>query len=227
MCTNLSPLPCNHGLAAAASGRGASNEAAPPMQALTRRFEAQLRYTYSYVSHPEPSAQTTMKVRGGPVQKRMAAVIVALVGVWTVSSAAQSQSKDPWIGTWKTDLAKSTFSPGPKPAVAATVTIERSGGGMKTTIDAADPEGKPTHTETVWMFDGKDHPVKGALAPNTTATYKRIDDRTFEVENKVDGKPTTTTRVAISTDGKMMTATQTGKNVQGENVNNVIVASKQ
>jgi 2-C-methyl-D-erythritol 4-phosphate cytidylyltransferase/2-C-methyl-D-erythritol 2,4-cyclodiphosphate synthase len=31
-------------LAAAASGRGASNEAAPPMQALTRRFEAQLRY---------------------------------------------------------------------------------------------------------------------------------------------------------------------------------------
>jgi hypothetical protein len=26
MCTNLSPLPCNHGLATAASGRGASNE---------------------------------------------------------------------------------------------------------------------------------------------------------------------------------------------------------
>jgi hypothetical protein len=32
-------LPCNHGLAAAASGRGSSNEAAPPPHALTRRFE--------------------------------------------------------------------------------------------------------------------------------------------------------------------------------------------
>jgi hypothetical protein len=161
------------------------------------------------------------------VQKRVVAVSVALVALCTVSSAAQTQSADPWLGTWKGDLAKSTFSPGPPPTAAATVTIERSGMDMKTTIDGSDPQGKPTHTETVWSFNGKDNPVKGALAPNTTAAYKRIDDRTFEVATKVDGKPTITTRVAISVDGKTMTATQTGKNVQGETVKNVIVASKQ
>jgi hypothetical protein len=77
------------------------------------------------------------------------------------------------------------------------------------------------------MFDGKDNPVKGAPAPNTTAAYKRIDDRTFEVMGKVDGKATITTRVVISGDGKTMTATQTGRNYQGESVNNVIVATKQ
>jgi hypothetical protein len=96
--------------------------------------------------------------------------------------------------------------------------IERSGSGMKTTIDVTTSEGKPSHTETEWTFDGKDHPVKGASAPNATAAYKRIDDRTFEVTSKVDGKPTTTTRVAISPDGKTMTATQRGKNAQGESV---------
>jgi hypothetical protein len=65
------------------------------------------------------------------------------------------------------------------------------------------------------------------VRPNTTAAYKRIDNRTFEVTTKIDGKPTLTTRVAISADGKTMTATQTGKTAEGEAVKNVIVASKQ
>jgi O-acetylhomoserine/O-acetylserine sulfhydrylase-like pyridoxal-dependent enzyme len=97
----------------------------------------------------------------------------------------------------------------------------------KTTIDGSDPEGKPTHAETVWTFDGKDHPVKGATTPNTAAAYTRIDDRTFEVTTKIDGTTTATTRVAISADGKTMTATQTGKSAQGEAIKNMIVASKQ
>ena len=160
------------------------------------------------------------------MQKPLIAVAVALLTLCTVGLSAQTKSADPWVGTWKTDLAKSTFSPGPKPTVPATVTIERSGSGMKTTIDGTDPQGKSTHTETTWTFDGKDHPVKGALAANTTAAYKRIDDHTFEVTTKVDGKPAITTRVAISADGKTMTATQSGKNAQGESVNNVIVATK-
>ena len=160
------------------------------------------------------------------MQKPLTAVVVALI-TCTVGLTAQTKAADPWIGTWKTDLEKSTFSPGPKPTVGATVTIERSGSGMKTTIDGTDPQGKPTHTETAWAFDGKDHPVKGAPAANSTAAYKRVDDHTFEVTSKVDGKPTTTTKVAISADGKTMTVTVSGKNPQGETVNNTIVATKQ
>ena len=161
------------------------------------------------------------------MQKQMTAVVVGLVALCIVSAAAQIKSADPWVGTWKTDLAKSTFSPGPKPTVPGTIMIERSGAGMKTTLNVTDAQGKPVNTETVWAFDGKDHPVKGAAAPDTTAAYKRIDDRTFEVTSKVDGKPTITTRVAISADGKTMTATQTGKSAQGEDIKNVIVATRQ
>jgi hypothetical protein len=161
------------------------------------------------------------------VQKRLAAVAVAFVGLYTVSSWAQTKPADPFAGTWKVDLAKSKYSPGPAPTVAGTVTIEKSGTGMKTTIEGTDPQGKPMHTETIWAFDGKDNPVKGAPAPNTTAAYKRVDDHTFEVTTKVDGKPTVTTRVAVSADGKTSTATQSGKNAQGAEVKNVIVMSKQ
>jgi len=98
---------------------------------------------------------------------------------------------------------------------------------MKTTVDGPDLQGKPMRTETVWTFDGKDNPVKGAAAPNTTAAYKRVNDHTFEVTTKVDSKLTLTTRVVVSADAKTLTATRTGKSADGSAVNNVIVASKQ
>ncbi len=161
------------------------------------------------------------------MQKRIAIVFVALVVLLAVSSTARAQSPDPWIGTWKVNLAKSTYNPGPKPTVAGTIKVEPSGGNLKTTLDGANAQGQPTHTETVGTFDGKDNPVMGASAPNTTTAYKRIVDRTFEAMGKVDGKPTVTTRVVISADGKTLTATQTGNNAQGQSVNNVIVADKQ
>lgn len=160
------------------------------------------------------------------MQKRIAVVLVTLAAVLVVNSIARTQSSDPWVGTWKINLEKSTFSPGPKPTSAATVKIEPSAGGIKTTIDGTNPEGQPTHTETVAGFDGKDNPVTGAPAPMTNA-LKRIDDRTFEVIGKIDGKPAVTTRVAVAADGKTMTATQTGTNAQGQSVNNVLVLDKQ
>jgi hypothetical protein len=159
------------------------------------------------------------------VQKRIAVVVVTL-SFLAVGSIARTQSSDPWIGTWKVNLEKSTYSPGPKPTAAATVKIEPAAGGIKTTIDGMNPEGQPTHTESVAGFDGKDNPVTGAPVPMTNA-LKRIDDRTFEVMGKVDGKPAVTTRVAVSADGKTITATQTGTNAQGQSINNVLVLDKQ
>jgi hypothetical protein len=161
------------------------------------------------------------------VQKRIAVVFVALAALLAVSSTARAQSADPWLGTWKVDLAKSTYNPGPKPTVPGIVKMEPSAGGFKTTIDATSAQGQPIHTETVGKFDSKDNPVKGAPVPNTTTALKRINGRTFEAMGKVDGKPTVTTRVVISADGKILTATQTGKDAQGQTVNNVIVADKQ
>jgi hypothetical protein len=133
------------------------------------------------------------------------------------SATAQGQATDPWVGTWKTNLAKSTFSPGPTPKVAATVKLDSApGGGLKLTIDGADAEGKPTHTESVSTFDGKDTPVDGAPALNTT-----------EAQGKVGGKPTVTTRVVVSADGKTMTATQNGQDIKGQAIKNVIVLERQ
>jgi hypothetical protein len=156
-------------------------------------------------------------------------VVVASTAALVLMTAGSShaQSKDPWLGTWKVNLEKSKYDPGPKPTEAAEVKIEPAPNGMKTTIDAVSPQGEKTHTETVAAFDGKDYPVKGGQNPDATSSLKRIDARSFENQAKVGGKATVTTVVAISPDGKTLTATQTGTNAQGQAIKNVIVADKQ
>ena len=57
-------------------------------------------------------------------------------------------------------------------------------------------------------FDGKDYPDKGPrVAKGTTASGKRIDERTFEISGKFKGKLLYTQRLELSEDGKMLTAT--------------------
>jgi len=162
------------------------------------------------------------------VLKSLAALLIAtMMCLATIATARAQDRPEPWVGTWKVDLERSTYSPGPKPSQPAVVTMEMMpGGAIKTTIDTTDPTGQPAHTETIGMFDGKQNPVTGA-APNTTTAYTRLDERTFQAEGKVNGTPTLTTRVTISADGNTLTATQTGKNAQGDDVSNVIVARRQ
>jgi hypothetical protein len=161
------------------------------------------------------------------VRKSLIISSLATAALIVVSATAQGQATDPWIGTWKVNLAKSTYSPGPAPKTAGTVKIESAPNAIKTTIDGADAKGQPTHTESVSTFDGKDTPVDGAPALNTTTALKRIDGRTFEAQGKVGGKPTVTTRVVVAADGKTMTATQTGQDIKGQAVKNVIVLERQ
>lgn len=158
---------------------------------------------------------------------RRALTLWSVLAVVTTSWIGLSaQSADPWIGTWKVNAAKSKYDPGPPPK-SSTHKFELSEGGfVKHTIDTVDAQGQASHTEVVAKFDGKDYPVQGAQTKNTRA-YKRIDDRTLEVTNKTDGKVTNTVRVVVSRDGKTQTGTQTGKNAQGQPLNNTAVLDKQ
>jgi hypothetical protein len=55
---------------------------------------------------------------------------------------AAAQAADPQVGTWKLDVAKSKYSPGPPPK-EITLTIESQPDGLKFTIVGTDAEGKP------------------------------------------------------------------------------------
>ena len=154
--------------------------------------------------------------------KRRMLVLGAVVLCFAVSGAFAA---DVFSGTWKLNLAKSKYDPGPPPKGPNTTKIEAIKGGLKFTVDGVNAEGKPTHFEWSAQFDGKDNPVKGD--PNRDAVaLKKIDDYTFELTNKKDGKVTTVIRSVFSRDGKTRTNTTTGTNVKGVKVNNVTVFEK-
>ena len=58
-------------------------------------------------------------------------------------------------------------------------------------------------------------------------SVKKIDDFSFESTSKLKGKALTVAKSVISRDGKTRTVTTTGKNAQGQTVNNTAVYEKQ
>ena len=153
----------------------------------------------------------------------LAALGVVLVVADIVSVSAQAS--DPRVGTWKLNVAKSTYSPGPPPQ-SGTLKIEASAQGEKVSADGINAAGTPTMTGYTANFDGKDYPLAGV--PNAdTVSLKRIDTRTTERTDKKDGKVVQTLTRVVSQDGKTMTVTSKGTNAQGQTVNNVAVWEKQ
>lgn len=158
--------------------------------------------------------------------------VIAFAVATSFVLAFAAYGADVLSGTWKVNLAKSKYSPGPAPK-SNMQKIAAVDNGIKVTADGENSEGKKTHNEYTAKFDGKDYPEHPMLdgKPNQDGAdmvaWKKIDDYTYEATAKQKGKVLTTTRHVISKDGKSRTATATGKNAQGQTVNNVVVWEKQ
>jgi hypothetical protein len=140
--------------------------------------------------------------------------------------AAPVQATEGIVGTWKMNMAKSTFSPGPAPK-SITTKIEAAGAGIKITSDGVGPDGKPTHASYTVNFDSKDVAATGLPNSAETIAYKKIDDNTYESISKAKGKVVATNRIVISKDGKTRTGTAVGTTVDGKPLKTLTVFERQ
>ena len=134
-------------------------------------------------------------------------------------------AEDPIMGTWKLNLAKSKFDPGPPPK-SVIRKHEPHSNGIKVTTDTFEANGEHSHWELTAAFDGKYYPITGSAQRDEVA-FKRIDAYTVESTNKDKGKGTTRGIWRVSKDGKTLTATVEGTFSQGQRVNMVRVFDKQ
>jgi hypothetical protein len=143
----------------------------------------------------------------------------------TLPQLGFSQS-NPLIGTWKINLAKSKYTPGPAPK-SGTTTFEAVGQGLRITAELIDAQGNPIKVDYGVIFtDGKSYLITGS-PDYDAATYKQVTNSTMESIRTKDGKAVQTATVVVSADGKTRTLTTTGVNASGQPVNSVAFYEKQ
>lgn len=150
---------------------------------------------------------------------------ISLLIMLLVGLVLYAQNQERFAGTWKLNLAKSKYNPGPPPK-SLTVKLEPNGEEMTVRSEGVDGEGNPVSWHFTAKPDGKDYPVTGWPAVDTVSV-KRIDENRRESTYKKDGKVVFTNKVVLSKNGKMLTVTSTGMDAQGKKVKNVSVYDKQ
>ena len=156
---------------------------------------------------------------------RVAGLILAVCVITTFSSHAFAQGPNPLIGTWKVNLAKSTYSPGPPPK-SATRTYTQNGDGLKFVTDIVNADGSAGNNSWAAHFDGKDYPMAGNPRSDMV-TITMVGASTMDFTSKKGGKVTGTSRLTVSKDGKTMTRWTGGTNNAGLPQSNFEVFDKQ
>jgi hypothetical protein len=157
---------------------------------------------------------------------RRAYLLVVAVATVVFAGTAFAQAGASNLGTWKLNLAKSTFAPGTAPRSAAFTNVV-AGAGIKSTADSVRADGTVVHSENIEVYDGKEYPISGTSLNGDTVSGTRVDAYTLKFVYKKAGKVTVTSTNVASKDGKTYTITSKGTNTLGQTVNTVAVYDKQ
>ena len=151
--------------------------------------------------------------------------VVSLGLVLALAGTALAQSSNPRIGTWKLNLARSTYAAGTAPK-SATFTVVAAGAGVKVTVDGVNADGTVSHWMYTANYDGKDYPVTGNPNRETVASTL-VDANTLKSIYKKGGKAAVTQTSVLSSDGKTITITSTSTDAKGQPVNSVAIYDRQ
>lgn len=151
--------------------------------------------------------------------------VVSLGLVLALAGTALGQSSNPRIGTWKLNLAKSTYAAGTAPK-SATFTVVAAGAGVKVTVDGVNADGTVSHWMYTANYDGKDYPVTGNPNRETVAATL-VDANTLKSIYKKGGNAAVTQISVLSSDGKTITITSTSTDAKGQPVKSVAIYDRQ
>jgi hypothetical protein len=131
-------------------------------------------------------------------------------------------SSDPEIGTWKLNIQKSRFLPGPG-FRSETRTYEEQQGGVKVTIRTVDGKGREATSVYLTTPDGQQHVVSGSGGPADSVGLKRINEYTAESTLMHAGREIAKTTRTMEPEGKRMIITYRGLDPDGTPVDYTLV----
>lgn len=152
----------------------------------------------------------------------LAMVIVAL----SLTELLLGQT-DLFLGTWKLNVKKSKFDPGP-PRKSETRIVVTGPTGMKVSVDRVNGDGSTEEFEYTTNLDNKSYPIIGqgpygadSIAANLTAP------NTIRSTLTKGGKVVATATTVVSSDGRVLTVTTLGTDSSGKHFTNTGVYDKQ
>src|SRR5215510_6769388 len=165
--------------------------------------------------------------------------------VWPILLSAQSSvaPTNLLLGTWKQNMEKSTYSPGPPP-LKGSYSVRQYAAGDDGSIVAitmnVDPQGLPSlGAVSAANYDGKEYiqhtvatlatSLGSHISPriDRTISYKPLDAYTVQIVQKQDDQIVSISTRTISRDGITMTEQQDFTNAEGKRVHNILVFEKQ
>ena len=147
------------------------------------------------------------------------------VGAILALGTGTALAADAFVGTWKLNVAKSTFSPGPAPK-SQTRSYAESAQGMTVTTKTIAADGKESSTTLTFKEDGKPYPISGSPDADMVSV-KRVDALTVNSTTMKAGATVGTAVRTVSKDGKTLTFEQKGTNANGAKYDNVSVYNRQ
>jgi hypothetical protein len=127
---------------------------------------------------------------------------------------------DPFVGTWKLDVAKSTYSSNhPKPK-DLTMTIVDQGGTRQNTLSGTRADGSPIQVEITESIKGGPVEVKGAPSNPAVDTHvlEYKSPTAHDLVSSKDGKEVARRHIKMAADHQTFTARYTGPGPQGETI---------
>ena len=148
--------------------------------------------------------------------KRLIAMF-AVCAMFLAAGSLAAADKNPFVGTWKLNVAASKFSPGPPPQSQNRV-WRASGSVIITGVSQA---GKAVAYSYTLKGDGKKYPTGGAI-PNGAdfVSSKKVDANSLIATFSKAGKQVESTTFTVSKDGKSLVIVVDGVLPTGQKMNN-------
>jgi hypothetical protein len=131
---------------------------------------------------------------------------------------------NPLLGTWRLNVAKSTYHPGPTPA-SQQITFEAVDNGLKVATTIYNADGSETLTHYIARYDGQVHPVTG-LDNADHLSMQRIDALTDKRTDSKDGVVTGFRIRTVAADRRSYTVHGEGTNSLGQQFRHMLLYEK-
>jgi hypothetical protein len=154
-------------------------------------------------------------------------VLVPVIALSLVAFSVVLAEHDPFVGTWKLNLAKSTYV-GQQAPKSVMKTVVAQGAAEKVTYEGVAADGSLLVYGYTTNLDGTDSPIFGKQ-PNgaDTVTIKRVNANTLTGFSKKSGRKIFTTKAVVSRGGKLLTQTTKGTNGEGQPISITTVWDKE